>query len=33
MRRDLKRCFAWYNTERPHQGLDDDIPDEATSNH
>ncbi|MBS4153541.1 transposase, partial [Cobetia sp. MC34] len=29
LRRDLKCYFAWYNTERPHQGLDDATPDEA----
>ncbi len=29
LRRDLKRYFAWYNTERPHQGLDDATPDEV----
>ncbi len=29
LRGDLKRYFAWYNTERPHQGLDDATPDEV----
>lgn len=29
LRRDLKCYFAWYNTERPHQGLDDATPDEV----
>lgn len=29
LREDLKRYFAWYNRDRPHQGLDDETPDEV----
>jgi putative transposase len=29
LRGDLKRYFAWYNIEQPHQGLDDATPDEV----
>lgn len=29
LREGLKRYFLWYNQERPHQGLDDQTPDEV----
>lgn len=29
LREDLKRYFAWYNKDRPHQWLDDETPDEV----
>lgn len=31
--RELKRYFHWYNTERPHQGLDNQTPDELYYQH